>query len=619
MPPEAADFADPRPVSGYDFSLLLRLLPYVRPHRALLAGSVVLVLGITLLDLSLPLLMRHAIDRYIVPAGGGAPAPEPAAALQGLSLTAAGFALLVLLQFFFSFAQSVLMEATGQRIMHDLRLRLYAHTQELSLDFFARNPVGRIVTRLTGDIQNLYELFTSFLSFLAKDLILIAGIAAVLLALDARLALVTFLVLPAVAVAAVHFSRRAREIFRALRIQAAEINTRFAETIGGIRVIQVHRGEARNAERFDRLNLENYHTGMEQIRLLAVFLPLIEVLALAAAALVIGYGGSRVHEGALSLGALVAFLSYIRMFFRPLRDLAEKYNVLQNALASVERIFLLFDTPPALREPPPGAAPRLDRFEALSFEEVGFAYVPGEPVLKGVSFTLRRGGTLAVVGPTGAGKSSLLQLIPRLYDPTSGRILLNGIDLRAWPKAAFRGRLALVLQDPTLFSGTLRENLFHGLPPPTPAEEARIVAAARLERLLERLPAGLDSPLGEAGGAVSAGERQLIAIARALARNPEIILFDEATSAVDSETEQAIQEALERLLEERTAILVAHRLSTVRAADEILVLHRGRILEAGPHAALMAQRGFYFRLHQAQAQTGGEGRESPCARRPPML
>lgn len=605
MPPETVDFEDPRPVSGYDARLLLRLLPYVRPHRALLAGSVALVLAITLLDLSLPLLLRHAIDRFIVPGEAGTPAPEPAAALQGLSLTAAGFALLVFLQFLCSFAQSVLMEATGQRIMHDLRLRLFAHTQELSLDFFARNPVGRIVTRLTGDIQNLYELFTSFLSFLAKDLILIVGIAVVLLALDAKLALVTFLVLPAVAVAAVHFSRRAREIFRTLRIQAAEINTRFAETIGGIRVIHIHRGESRNAERFARLNRENYLTGMEQIRLLAVFLPLIEVLALAAVALVIGYGGSRIPAGALSLGALVAYLSYIRMFFRPLRDLAEKYNVLQNALASVERIFLLFDTPPALRDPPPGAAPRLARIEELSFEEVGFAYVPGEPVLKGVSFTLRRGGTLAVVGPTGAGKSSLLQLIPRLYDPTSGRILLNGVDLRAWPKAAFRERLALVLQDPMLFSGTLRENLFHGLPPPTPAEEARIVAAARLDRLLERLPAGLDSRLGEGGGAVSAGERQLIAIARALARNPDVILFDEATSAVDSETEQAIQEALARLLAERTAILVAHRLSTVRAADEILVLHRGRILEAGPHAALMARRGFYFHLHQAQAQAGG--------------
>ncbi len=620
MPRESLDFEEVRSIGGYDFRQLLRLLPLIRPHRALLAGSIALVLLITLLDLALPLLIRHAIDRLILPPSGGGPPAAVEAALQGLLLTAAAFALLVVLHFLFSFVQSVLMETTGQRIMHDLRMRLYTHTQDLPLAFFAKNPVGRVVTRLTGDIQNLYELFTSLLSFLFKDLLLIAGIAAVLLVLDWRLALVTFLVLPPVAAAAAVFSRRAREIFRTLRIQAAEINTRFAETIGGLRLIQIHRAETRNFERFARLNLENYRTGMDQIRVLAVFLPLIEVLSLAAVALVIGYGGSRIPGGAVSLGALVAFLTYIRMFFRPLRDLAEKYNVLQNALASVERIFLIFDTPNPLREPPAAGAPRLTRIEELRFENVDFAYAPGEPVLRGISFALRRGATTAVVGPTGAGKSTLLQLIPRLYEPTAGRILLNGIDLRSWPKAAIRDRLALVLQDPTIFSGTLRENIFQGLPPPRRAEEARIVEAARLEHLLERLPAGLDSRLGEGGSTISTGERQLVAIARAFARNPEIILFDEATSAVDSETEQAIQEALLGLLAERTALLVAHRLSTVRAAEEILVLLGGRILESGTHAALMERRGFYFRLHQAQAEDGTRPlRDSPCTGRPPVL
>jgi ATP-binding cassette subfamily B protein len=342
---------------------------------------------------------------------------------------------------------------------------------------------------------------------------------------------------------------------------------------------------------------------MEQIRVLALFMPLIEVLALVAVASIIWYGGGSVLDESLSLGALVAFISYIRMFFRPLRDLADKYNILQNAMASAERIFLVLDTA-ALRPPLPAAsaanAPALASIEELRFEEVDFAYVPGEPVLRRVSFRLRQGETVAVVGPTGAGKTSLIHLIPRLYDPSGGRVLINGRDLRELPSALFRDRMALVMQDPFLFSGSLRENIFED---PTAADRRRteqIVAAANLEHLVTRLPQGLDTPLGESGGSLSSGERQLIAIARAFARDPQLILLDEATSFIDSQTEQWIQQALERLMRRRTVLVVAHRLSTVRGADRILVMNRGRIIESGSHAALMAARGFYHRLHQLQ-------------------
>jgi ATP-binding cassette subfamily B protein len=655
MRPEPDYFEETSLGKPYDAKLLRRLSPFIRPHRSLLLWSIGLVVLITLLDVALPYVTKLAIDRHIVPAAPEAAVgdrrlkldvsdPDAAAVLQrhpdlahvegavahipyaalaslgredlarlrradlaGLTLIAAVFGVLVIFDFLLNFAQSVIMEITGQRIMHALRMRLFSHTQDLALEFFTRNPVGRLVTRTTSDIQNMYELFTSFISFVFKDMVLLAGIAAVMLVLNWKLALITFIVLPVVAVASIRFSKRARDIFRTLRVQVAEINTRFAETIGGMPVIQLYRQEANNFSRFARLNRANYLSGMEQIRVLAVFMPLIEVLALTAVALIVWYGGGQVMGDALSLGALVAFISYIRMFFRPLRDLAEKYNILQNAMASAERIFLVMDTQTVLPQPaaPPAGSPRgLSVIEELRFEHVSFGYVPGEPVLNDVCFEMRRGETLAVVGPTGAGKTSLINLIPRLYDPTAGRVTINGRDLRDYPSAVFRDRMALVMQDPFLFSGTIRDNIFQDAPGRPSGGEAEIVAASNLDRLIARLPEGLDTVLGEGGGSISTGERQLIAIARAFARNPQLILFDEATSAIDSQTEQWIQQALERLMRHRTALVVAHRLSTVRGADRILVIHRGRIIESGTHSRLMEQRGFYYRLHQLEPYPG---------------
>jgi len=644
----------------YDVKLLKRLYPFTRPYRLLLFGSIGLVLFITVLDLALPYVTKIAIDRYIVPQLDQPHADEIETGddsrrrviavdlanpdhqalvdkygtlfsiegrtariaysalpqldesdlsllrrrdLAGLGILAAVFVVLVLVNFVLSFVQRMIMEYTGHMLMHDLRMELFVHIQSLAIAYFTRNPVGRLVTRVTNDIQNMHELFTSVISMIFKDLFLLGGIAVVMLVLNWKLALISFVVLPVVVYASLIFSRRARDIFRELRIKVAEINTRFSETIGGIRVIQLFRQESSNYRKFEKLNHENYVAGMRQIHVLAIFMPLIEVLGVVAVALVIFFGGGGVLSSTLSLGALVAFISYIRMFFRPIRDLAEKYNILQNAMASAERIFLIMDSRDRLPLP---AAPlnhpalELQNIEAIQFDKVNFSYVSGEPILQDITFSMLAGETVAVVGPTGAGKTSLINLLPRFYDPSTGRVLLNNHDLRQLDPAWFRSKIALVMQDPFLFSGSIRENIFQSQDPPGEDQQRFVIEASNCGPLIERLPEGLDTVLSEGGASISSGERQLISIARAFARNPQLILFDEATSYIDSPTELRIQQALEKLMRNRTALVVAHRLSTVRNADRIIVLNRGRIIETGTHAGLMEQKGFYYKLHQLQ-------------------
>jgi ATP-binding cassette subfamily B protein len=660
MQPDYGYFEEKKLGKPYDVRLLKRLYPFTRPYRLLLFGSIGLVLLMTVLDLALPYVTKVAIDRYIVPLMDQLPAAKNSAAessparilqvdltdpqqqalvdkyralftiegstalipysalsridksdlavlrrhnLVGLGFLAAVFVALVLINFIFSFAQKMIMEYTGHMIMHDLRMRLFVHIQDLALSFFTRNPVGRLVTRVTNDVQNMHELFTSVISMVFKDLFLLLGIAVVMLALNWKLALISFVVLPFVVYASINFSQRARDIFRELRIKVAEINTRFSETIGGIRVIQLFGQEINNYRKFSELNHENYLAGMRQIHVLAVFMPLIEILGVVAVALVIFYGGGAVLGGTLSLGVLVAFISYIRMFFRPIRDLSEKYNILQNAMASAERIFLILDSRDNLPRPAPRSVQDpsdLQDIEIIQFENVSFSYIAGETVLKDITFTINAGETFAVVGPTGAGKTSLINLLPRFYDPSSGRVLINKRDISSLDPFSFRSKIALVMQDPFLFSGTIRENIFQGNHVADGNQQKMIIAAANCKPLIDRLPQGLDTVLTEGGSSISSGERQLISIARALARDPQLILFDEATSYIDSPTELRIQQALEKLMKNRTALVVAHRLSTVRNADRIIVLNRGRIVETGTHAELMGQKGFYFKLHQLQ-------------------
>ncbi len=638
----------------YDLRLMGRLLPYARPYWGLFLISVILIFLVTGVELAVPYVTKLAIDRHIVPESvegenasgrtrsltvdpsdpdvravvGKYPDLFQATAdgmrriaypdlsridqgdraklrrddLSGVARLALLFVVLIVMEVGLNFSRMMIMEVMGQRIMRDLRLHLFTHIQNLSMAFFTRNSVGRLVTRVTNDIQNMYELFVSVIAFLFKDLALLAGIAVVLLSIQWRLALVSFAVLPFVLYASFVFARQARGAFRELRIKVAEINSRFSETIGGIRVLQTFRQERRNHERFERLNHENYLAGMRQIRVFSVFMPLIELLGSVAIAVVIFYGGTSVLRDRITLGELVAFISYMKMFFRPIRDIAEKYNIMQNAMASAERIFLIFDSRDRIPDPPADRA-RTDvpgeRITSVEVEGVSFEYLKDEPVLEEITFSMAAGETLALVGPTGSGKTSLINLLMRFYDPREGRVRINGVDIRDVPAAELRGRMALVTQDPYLFSGTVRENVLQGVSMDEDALQ-EILEAANCGHLLNRLPQGVDTPLSEGGASISSGERQLLSIARAFARDPELIILDEATSYIDSDTEARIQEALARLMRGRTTIIVAHRLSTARGADRIIVLYRGRIRESGSHDELMDRGGFYHRLHQLQ-------------------
>jgi len=651
----------------YDVKLLRRLYPYTRPYKLLLFFSIILIVLITLLDLSLPYVTKIAIDRYIVPQTEPAANQDPDATAQkvrilrvdladseiqaivqkysdrfkidgssaligfddlkqldkkdltvlrqenltGVSMIAAVFLAIILATFILDIVQVMLMEYTGQMIMHDLRVRLFEHIQSLSVAFFTRNPVGRLVTRVANDIQNMHELFTSVIAFVFKDLFLLVGIAAVLIAINWKLALISFTVLPFVMAASLYFSGQAREAFRVLRIKLAEINTKFSETIGGIKIIQLFLQEKGNYHNFKNLNHEHYLAGMRQVHVFAVFMPVIELLGAVAIAIVIYYGGGRVLAGSISLGALVAFISYMKMFFRPIRDIAEKYNILQNAMASAERIFLILDNTERLPQPveagAPGLAtglksqtPALDKITRIALKDVTFAYVKGETVLNDVSFQIEAGETVALVGPTGSGKTSIINLITRFYDPTSGQVLLNGVDIKNIYTPDLRAKLALVMQDPFLFSETIRDNIGLGKSDIPQKEMQQIIKDSNCRTLIDGLPDGLDTVLSEGGMSISSGERQLISIARALARKPELIILDEATSYIDSLTERKIQQALANLMAARTSIVVAHRLSTAREADRIIVLNRGRIIESGTHSELMQRNGFYFRLYQLQ-------------------
>ncbi len=650
----------------YDVKMLRRLYPFTKPYKRLILYSILLVIVITLFDLSLPYVTKIAIDRYIVPRIDPAhsetlkaqDAADPLESktrylkasladvkiekivnkykdkfkikgtfafidfndlpslekkdllvlrkndLAGISYLAIVFLVIVLANFGFNFFQIMIMEYTGQMVMHDLRMTLFRHIQGLSVSFFNRNPVGRLVTRVTNDVQNMHELFTSVIVFVFKDLFLLLGITVVLLSINWKLAIVSFTVLPFVLYASIHFSGLARDAFRILRIKIAEINTKFSETIGGINVIQLFLQEKENYLNFKKLNHENYIAGMRQIRVFAVFMPVIEILGAIAVAIVIFYGGSGVLKQSISLGALVAFLSYMKMFFRPIRDIAEKYNVMQNAMASAERLFLILDDDERLPRPAvdrDSISPALEKIKKIEFADVSFAYITDETILKRISFKVNRGKIIAVVGPTGSGKTTLINLIVRFYDPTSGRIQINGFNIKTLELSVLRSKMALVMQDPFIFSGTIGDNIFADKNSISQEKMEYILNASNCKSFVDKLPNGIDTILSERGASISSGERQLISIARAFARDPDLIILDEATSYIDSGTEHKIQDALFNLMKNRTAIIVAHRLTTAHDADSILVLNRGRIIERGAHEELMKMKGFYFKLNQLQS------------------
>lgn len=580
----------------YDIKLLKRLWPYTRPYWTSLLCAVFLIIIITGLELSMPYIIKIAIDRYIVPSEPGAH-QDIAKNINGVSMAAGAFLIIIILNFLFNFIQVMIMEYAGQGIMHDLRMKLFAHIQKLPVSFLNKTPVGRLVTRNTNDIQNMHELFTSVIVFVFKDMFLLIGIAIVLLSIRWQLALICFTLLPFVIYASFYYAQKARDAFRTLRIKTSEINTRFSETIAGIKVIQNFRQEAANYKKLKKTNHEFYLAGMEQIRIFATFMPLIELFNSVSLALVIYFGGGSVIAENISLGVLVAFISYMRMFFNPIRDIAEKYNILQNAMSSAERIFMILDEPVRKKQE---NNREFGKIEKIEFDNVFFEYNKNEPVLKGVSLEVNAGETIAIVGPTGSGKTSLINLIIRFYETLSGQIRINGHDITKLEISDLRSRIALVTQDPFLFSDSVKNNIIQEQDNISHKDFLEILKASNCRDIIEKLSEGPDTILSEGGGSISSGERQLISIARAFARDPELIILDEATSYIDSETEVKIQEALSNLMKNRTSIVVAHRLSTARNADTIIVLHKGSVIESGTHDRLMEKQGFYYKLNQLQ-------------------
>jgi ABC-type multidrug transport system fused ATPase/permease subunit len=510
-----------------------------------------------------------------------------------------GGVLLVFLFFSFwlGYGERIILERIGQRIMQDIRSELFERIQAQSVSFFDRHPVGRLVNRVTNDIENLNEMFKSVMVTIFKDIFILTGILVILLYLNWRLALVYLTLLPVVFGLTFLFSSLARDAFRVLREKVSKINAFLQESVTGMRIIQLFTRENYHRTRFAKINHENYRAGMRQIKVFGVFMPLMELISSFAVALLIWHGGGKVISEQLTLGALVAFIGYIQMFFRPIRDISEKYNIMQAAMASTERILEFMDHHEEIPEPLAPSVPQ-DIRGHLTFDHVSFAYSDGPPVLKEVSFEVKPGEMVAVVGATGAGKSTLVNLIERFYDPLSGAIFLDGIDIRNLPKRKLREQIALVLQDVFIFGGDLKENIALGQEHMGMDTVEKATKMANAEALVSRLPSGYGQIVGERGSTLSVGERQLLSFARALARNPKILILDEATSSVDPETERLIQKAIIQMSEKRTTLVVAHRLSTIRQADRILVMHHGRIREQGTHDELVAMGGIYAKLNQ---------------------
>ncbi len=573
-----------------DVALSRRFLRYVRPHWPSLGGALLLLFATGALELAGPYLTKIAIDEGIAAGDTGR-----------LARTCLLFLLVLAAEFGCGYFQDLLMVRTGQSVMRDLRRDVFAHIQRMGVGWFDRNPSGRVVTRVTSDVETLNELLTSGLVTILADVVTLAGITAVLLWMNASLAGLVFMILPFLVIASLVFRDRARRGFRETREQVAQMSGFLQETLSGMEVVKLFGREADNDRRFDRHNAGCRDAWIDTIEAFAVFFPLVQLMLSIALAAVLWGGGVRIVDGSLTFGELVAFLQYVQRFFVPLRDLSEKYNVLQGALAAAERIFGILDTEAAedfakRRALAPVRALRGD----VTFENVSFHYVDGEPVLRDVSFRVRPGERVALVGATGAGKSTVLSLLLGFHAPTSGRILVDGQDLAGLDPRSVRARVGTVSQDVFLFSGDVDFNVRLGDETIPEEAVARALQASRAAHFVERLPAGRAERLGERGRNLSQGERQLLSFARALARDPDVLLLDEATASVDSETEGLVQEALGELLAGRTCLVVAHRLSTVLDADRILVLHRGELVEQGTHAELVRAGGLYARLVEIQ-------------------
>ena len=612
---------------AYDSRLMKRLLAYLRPYKwqvALALGSIVLK---AIADVLGPYLTKTAIDKYLSHKSGatvGFLDPYLSTdALTGIAQIGGLYLGLLAFSFGFEFLQTYYMQWTGQKVMFDLRSELYGHIQKMHVSFFDKNPVGRLVTRVTTDVDALNEMFTSGVVSIFEDVFVLAGILIVMLQMSWRLALIAFLVLPIIWYATQIFRKSVRESYRRIRTAIARINSYLQEHVTGIVPLQLFNREERAYVKFKEVNASHMEAFKDAIMAYALYYPIVEALSSVAIAMVFWYGGHKVLENLVTLGVLVAFMQYAQRFFRPIQDLSEKYNILQSAMAAAERVFKLLDTPPEIVSPAVPVKP--SGKGRIEFENVWFAYRRVPPpeneaasktekhaaelaahhdewdwVLRDVSFVIEPGETVAIVGHTGAGKTTIISLLLRFYDVQKGAVKIDGVDVRQMDVQELRRRFGVVLQDPFLFSGTISDNIRLGTD--WIKDEAVEKAAEEVNVLdfIHSLPDGFNSEVKERGSTLSTGQKQLISFARALAHDPKILILDEATSSVDTETEFRVREALTRMVEGRTSVIIAHRLSTIQRADKIIVMHKSKVREMGSHQQLLAQRGIYYKLYQLQ-------------------
>jgi ATP-binding cassette subfamily B multidrug efflux pump len=574
---------------AYDSRLMRRLLGYLVPYwRSVIVALAAIVVN-AVLQLAPPYLTKLAIDEHIANRN-----------VEGLAIIAWLYVAVLVGSFLLEYVQTWLMQLTGQRIMYDLRMQLYAHLQKLDLRFYDRNPVGRLMTRVTSDVDVLNELFTAGVVAVFGDIFLLAGIMIVMLGMDWDLALASFLVLPLIGIVTQWFRRNVRESYRTVRAWIARINAFLQENLTGMATVQLFRREGQNLHRFDTINAAHRDANIDSIFYYAVFYPAIELVGALAASIIIWYGGLKVMDETMTLGVLVAFLQYSARFYRPISDMSEKFNVLQSAMASSERIFALLDTPVAVTSPETPVVARGPLVGHIVFDHVWFAYKDEDWVLRDVSFEVRPGQRIGLVGATGSGKTTIINLLLRFYDVQRGRILIDGYDIRELDLDTLRNLFGLVLQDVHLFSGSIGGNIRLGDRRLDDAAVRRAAEAVRASGFIQALPAGYEAAVAERGATLSTGQKQLLSFARALAFDRRVLILDEATSSIDTETEVIIRRALGVLMDGRTTIAIAHRLSTIQDLDYILVLHKGVLRETGTHQSLLAARGIYYRLYQLQ-------------------
>ncbi|MFZ0706766.1 MAG: ABC transporter ATP-binding protein [Candidatus Korobacteraceae bacterium] len=610
---------------AYDSRLMKRLLGYLRPYRWQVVLALIAIVLKAGADVIGPYLTKVAIDKYLAQRTESHSLLDrflSSNPMRGIAQIAAIYVAILLFSFVLEFVQTYVMQWAGQKVMFDLRSQIFRHLQRLHVAFYDRNPVGRLVTRVTTDVDALNEMFTSGVVSIFEDIFVLIGIIVIMLNMSWRLALITFAVLPVIFFATNLFRKAVRESYRRIRVAIARINAYLQEHVTGIVVLQLFNREKKSYDRFKEINRVHMDAYKDAIMAHAIYYPVVEVLSAIAIASVIWFGGGQVIRQAVTLGVLVAFIQYAQRFFRPIQDLSEKYNILQSAMASSERIFKLLDTPAEIVTPVEPKSP--EGQGRIEFDHVWFAYrtmaqaaeeaaAKGEKlkvvadaqddfdwVLRDVSFSIDPGETVAFVGHTGAGKTTIISLLLRFYDIQRGAIRIDGVDIRDMDLADLRHRFGVVLQDPFLFSGTLADNIRLGS---RWIEDEAIQEAAEqvnVADFIRSLPAGFAEEVRERGSTLSTGQKQLISFARALAHDPKILILDEATSSVDTETEFRVREALTRMVEGRTSIVIAHRLSTIQRADKIVVMHKGRVRETGSHQELLAHRGIYWKLYQLQ-------------------